>query len=333
MALDRRRMALVGSTAFLASDAVRTAVYGSTVTRYRGSGKDLDIVVRLQESDRRSLDQVGRVPVTSMTGAPVPLRNFAEVASGFSPISIDHSSQRRVLRVGANLTGSSLGDMTAAYEGKSSSLRSKFPELVFRYGGQAKEQQENFVDLMAMLALGIFLTYLIMAAQFESFLDPLVIMFSVPFAFTGTFLALAIRGENFNVLAFLGAIMLVGIVVNNAIVLVDYVNFMRREGTPLIEAVVETSRRRLRPILMTTITTLFGIIPLAVASGEGSELWRPIGITMLGGLSLSTGVTLVLVPCLYVTFDRFRSKGRFERDRVLGDLGTAATPSEGAQQT
>jgi multidrug efflux pump subunit AcrB len=106
------------------------------------------------------------------------------------------------------------------------------------------------------------------------------------------------------------------------------VNFMRREGTPLIEAVVETSRRRLRPILMTTITTLFGIIPLAAARGEGSELWRPIGVTMLGGLSLSTGVTLVLVPCLYVTFERFRSSGRFQRDRVLGDLGAAVPPSE-----
>lgn len=327
MDLDRRRMSLVGSTAFQASDTVRTAVYGSTVTRFRGSGKDLDIVVRLREQDRRSLAQVGRVPVPTLGGVPVPLRNFAQVASGFSPISIDHSSQRRVLRVGANLAGSSLGDVTAAYEQKAGPIRERYPDLVFRYGGQAKEQQDNFVDLMMMLALGIFLTYLIMAAQFESFMDPLVIMFSVPFAFTGTFLALAIRGENFNVLAFLGAIMLVGIVVNNAIVLVDYVNFMRRGGTPLVEAVVETSRRRLRPILMTTITTLFGIIPLAVASGEGSELWRPIGITMLGGLSLSTGVTLVLVPCLYVTFERFRSKGRFERDRILGEVGAPVPDS------
>ncbi len=323
--LDRQRMSLVGSTAFQASDTVRTAVYGATVTRFRGSGKDLDIVVRLREEDRTSLGQVGRVPVASVTGQPIPLRNFAQVASGFSPISIDHSAQRRVLRVGANLGGSSLGDVTREYESKVGPIREKYSDLVFRYGGQAKEQQENFFDMLMMLALGILLTYLVMAAQFESFMDPLVIMFSVPFAFTGTFIALAIRGENFNVLAFLGAIMLVGIVVNNAIVLVDYVNFMRRGGTPLIEAVVETSRRRLRPILMTTITTMFGIIPLAVASGEGSELWRPIGITMVGGLSLSTGVTLVLVPCLYVTFERFRSKLRFDRDRILSDLDGPGT--------
>ncbi len=328
VALDRRRMALVGSTAFQASDTVRTAVYGSTVTRFRGGGKDLDIVVRLQEADRQSLSQVGRVPVPSITGVPMPLRNFAEIASGFSPISIDHSSQRRVLRVGANLGGSSLGEATATYDALSAPIREKYSDLVFRYGGQAKEQRENFVDMMMMLLLGIVLTYLIMAAQFESFMDPLVIMFSVPFAFTGTFLALALRGENFNVLAFLGAIMLVGIVVNNAIVLVDYVNFMRREGTPLIEAVIETSRRRLRPILMTTITTLFGIIPLAVASGEGSELWRPIGVTMLGGLSLSTGVTLILVPCLYVTFERFRSKTRFDKDRMMADAETTVAPGE-----
>lgn len=311
--LDRRRMALLGVTAYQASDAVRTALYGSKVTRFRGGGQDIEVLVRLQASDRVELDRVGRILVPTVAGGAVALRNFSEITSGFSPLSIEHAAQRRVLRVASNLEGVSLGEATAEFEKTLPTLREKYGDLAFRYGGQAKEQQENFLDMLLMLALGCFVTYLIMAAQFESLMDPLVIMFSVPFAFTGSFLGLSLYGERFNVLAFLGMIMLVGIVVNNAIVLVDYLNFMRSEGTPLMEAVVETARRRLRPIAMTTVTTLFGIIPLAVAKGEGSELWKPIGVTMLGGLTFSSLVTLILIPCMYVTFERFRKKGRFDK--------------------
>lgn len=228
--------------------------------------------------------------------------------SGFAPIVIDHSSQMRVLRVGANLSGTSLGSAAREFERQAADLRARFPDVVFRFGGQAKEQQDTAMDLMVILFLGVLLTYFIMAAQFESFLAPFVIMFAVPFAFTGSFLALSLVSENFNVLAFLGLIMLVGIVVNNAIVLVDYIGLMRREGMPLHEAVVETARRRLRPILMTSITTMAGVLPLALSSGEGYEMWRPIGVTMVGGLLVSSLVTLVLIPALYVTFERFRAR-------------------------
>ncbi len=308
--LDRRRMALLGVTAFQASEAVRTAMLGATVTRFRGHGRDIEVVVRLREEDRDRLDKVGRLLVPSLAGPPAPLRNFSQVESGFAPIVIDHSSQMRVLRVGANLSGTSLGSVAREFERAAKDLRARFPDVVFRFGGQAREQKETALDLIVILFLGVLLTYFIMAAQFESFLDPFVIMFAVPFAFTGSFLALSIAGENFNVLAFLGLIMLVGVVVNNAIVLVDYVNLLRREGMPLYEAVVETARRRLRPILMTTITTLAGVLPLAFAKGEGYEMWRPIGVTMLGGLSVSSLVTLVLIPALYVTFERFRVRAR-----------------------
>lgn len=309
--LDRRRMALLGSSAYQASEAVRTAMLGTTVTRFRGTGKDIDVVVRLRKEDRKDLEQVGRLPVATFTGRAAPLRNFSTVESGFSPISIDHTAQQRVLRVGANLHNASLGSVSAEFDARARELRARYPDLTFRWGGQAKEQRETGKDLAIMLLLGVILTYLIMAGQFESFADPFAIIFSVPFAFSGSFLALALSRSNFSALAFLGLVMLVGIVVNNAIVLVDYVNLMRSQGFRLIEAVVETARRRLRPILMTTITTLFGIAPLAFASGEGSELWKPIGITMLGGLSLSTLVTLVIVPCLYVTIEKIRRKKRF----------------------
>lgn len=308
--LDRRRMSLLGVTALQASEVVRTAMLGTTVTRFRGQGRDIEVVVRLREEDRDRLDKVGRLLAPSVTGPPASLRNFSRVESGFAPIVIDRSSQMRVLRVGANLSGTSLGSASREFERQAADLRARYPDVVFRFGGQAKEQQDTALDLMVILFLGVLLTYFIMAAQFESFLDPFVIMFAVPFAFTGSFLALSVVGENFNVLAFLGLIMLVGIVVNNAIVLVDYINRMRGEGTPLHEAVVETARRRLRPILMTSITTMAGVLPLALSSGEGYEMWRPIGVTMVGGLLVSSLVTLVLIPSLYVTFERFRVRAR-----------------------
>ncbi len=308
--LDRRRMALLGVNAAAASGVLRTAVNGTTVTRCRGQGRDIEVVLRLREDDRRTLEATGRVQVPSVAGAPVALNNFSKVGSGFSPISIDHVDQRRVLTVGANTFDRSLGEIAAEFDRRSEDLRHTYDDLTFRWGGEVKQQRENSALLGLVLLIGVLLTYLVMASQFESFLDPFVIMFSVPFAFTGSFLALAASGDNFNVLAFLGLIMLVGIVVNNAIVLIDYINLMRSEGHPLLDAVVETTRRRLRPILMTTITTIIGTVPLALASGEGYELWRPIGVTVVGGLTLSTAVTLVIIPSLYVTFERFRKRWR-----------------------
>ena len=306
--LDRRRMALLGVPAAQASETVRTAILGATVTRFRGKGRDVEVVVRLREQDRDRLEKVGRLSAPSVSGPPAPIRNFSRIESGFAPIVIEHASQIRVLRVGANLAGTSLGTAAAEFERRAAELRANHPDLIVRFGGQAKEQQETAMDLILILALGVLLTYLIMAAQFESFLDPFVIMFSVPFAFSGSFFALALIGENFTVLAFLGLIMLVGVVVNNAIVLVDFVNLMRQQGLGLHEALIETARRRIRPILMTAITTVFGVLPLAFASGEGYEMWRPIGVTMVGGLLFSTLVTLILVPCLYASFERLRTR-------------------------
>lgn len=306
--LDRFKMARLGVSAFAASQALKTALAGTTVTRFRGTGKDIEVIVRLRTEDRTDVSKVLRLQVSSLRGEPVALKNMVETKMGFAPETIEHASLLRVIRIGANLANTSLGEASRAFEQKSEVLKQKYPDIVFRFGGQAKEQRETATDLIIILALGILLTYLIMAAQFESFLHPFVIMFSVPFAFSGSFIALSLVGENFNVLAFLGIIMLVGIVVNNAIVLVDYVNLLRSRGMALTEALVETGKRRLRPVLMTTITTLVGVLPLALARGEGFELWRPIGITMLGGLTLSSVVTLVLVPTLYEATERLFSK-------------------------
>ena len=176
--------------------------------------------------------------------------------------------------------------------------------MIVRLGGDIEEQQKAFKELILLFILGALLVYMVMAAQFESLLDPFIVMFSVPFAWTGVAFGLLFTGVSLSVLAFLGLVMLAGIVVNNAIVLVDYINILRRAGMPLQEAVIAGGANRLRPVLMTTLTTLFGMFPLALSKGEGSELWRPLGVSILGGLSVSTFITLVIVPVIYVILKR-----------------------------
>ena len=181
------------------------------------------------------------------------------------------------------------------------------PGVNIEYSGQVEQQSESFRDLTLFLILSLFLVFVIMAAQFESLLDPFVIMFSVPFAFVGVLWGLFLTGTTLSVISFLAVIMLVGIVTKNAIVLVDYINILRARGLSLFEAIVRAGRNRLRPVLMTTITTILGMTPLVIGTGEGSEIWRPLGVTVISGLTISTLVTLVLVPVIYSIFEtRFR---------------------------
>jgi HAE1 family hydrophobic/amphiphilic exporter-1 len=174
---------------------------------------------------------------------------------------------------------------------------------MINFGGEAEEQTKAFRDLALLLTLGIMLVYMVMAAQFESLLDPFIVMFAVPFTFTGVFLGFLFTGTTLSVVTFLGIIMLMGIVVNNAIVLISYINILRARGYTMLEAVTRGGRDRLRPVLMTTITTLVGLVPLALSKGEGSETWQPLGITMISGLSLSTLITMLFVPTLYAVFE------------------------------
>jgi HAE1 family hydrophobic/amphiphilic exporter-1 len=181
-------------------------------------------------------------------------------------------------------------------------------DIVINLGSDVEEQMKSFRDLLILFLLGGILVYMVMAAQFESLMHPFVVMFSVPFAFTGVAFGLFIGGITLSIISFLGLVMLIGIVVNNAIVLVDYINILRARGLSMYDAVTEGGANRLRPVLMTTITTLFGMLPLALSKGEGSELWRPLGASMIGGLSMSTLITLVLVPVIYSIFEERRKR-------------------------
>lgn len=302
--IDRVKASSLGLSVANVSDTLRTYFYGTTATKFRQEGDEYDIFLRLRESERQSLKDIEDIPIYAETGKMIRLSNIAKVIQYAGPIEIERQNQQRIIKVEANTFRRSLGEITRDIRQLLSQIN--IPQGINRLnlGSDIEEQGKAFKDLILLFVLGGILVYMVMAALFESFLDPFIVMFSVPFAFTGVALGLFIAGMPLSVLAFLGLVMLSGIVVNNAIVLVDYINILRRQGLPLTEAIISGGSNRLRPVLMTTITTLFGMLPLALSRGEGSELWRPLGVSMLGGLSLSTFITLVLVPVVYAGFKK-----------------------------
>ena len=292
----------------LGAGELRTAMTGTVASRYTGGSSPRDVVVRLRDEDRDDVGDLGRIPVRSMTGQLLSLGDIGGTAEGSVPIEIKRVDKSRMITVSSAIQGRSLGDVAADVDEILATL--EVPGGVgVRYAGSVEEQRESFADLFQLLMLGFVLVYLVMAAQFESWISPFVIMFSIPFAITGALFALLITGTTLSVTGFLGLIILLGIVVNNAIVLVDYVQQLEERGFERAEALVTAGRRRLRPVLMTTLTTMGGMLPMALARGDGAEMWGPMGKTAFGGLLVSTVVTLVLLPVIYsVTFrvrDRF----------------------------
>ena len=227
------------------------------------------------------------------------------------PPEIQRKNKQRYVMVEANVHGRSLGEITADARKLVETL--DIPQgVAIEFGGQIREQSEAFRQMALLVLLGVLLVYMVMAGQYEAYLDPFVIMFSIPFALTGVVFAFLLTGLYISLQAMLGVVMLVGIVVNNAIVLVDYVNLLRARGTPLRRSLIEAGGRRLRPVLMTTLTTFFGMLPMAVSNAIGSEVWKPLAVSVMGGLVVSTLITLLLVPVMYSFFEeKIRRKGRF----------------------
>ncbi len=301
---DRARLAELGLTGAQVSDAVEHYVLGKVATRLRDGGTEYDIRVRLREQDRLNIDQLQTMPIPLPGGGSVPLGSIAKVEPRNSPTSISRLNQERILRVSGGVEGRRLDELTAEVETRLREL--EVPEgFSLELGGEQKEQAKTFSGLIVGVLLAIFLVYAVMVVQFESLKQPLIIMTSVPFALIGAIGALLATGTTFNMNSFLGLIVLVGIVVNNAIILVDYTNLLRRErGMQLLEALIECGRLRLRPVLMTTLTTVLGMLPLALGLGEGSEIQAPLARVVVGGLVVSTLVTLVFVPALYLVMER-----------------------------
>jgi len=303
IAVDREKAANLGLNMNTIASSIKTFIEGSTATKYREKGETYDIYVRLEESSRSKIEDVENLTLVSpLTGKQVRLVNFARVYEISGPVEIERQNRERVVRVECNVYKRSAGKVREDLKKELGKIILP-QDVMLNFGGEAEEQAKAFRDLTLLLALGIVLVYMVMAAQFESLLDPFIIMFAVPFTFTGVFLGFLLTGTTLSVITFLGIIMLMGIVVNNAIVLVSYINILRARGYSMLEAVTLGGKDRLRPVLMTTITTLVGLLPLAISRGEGSEIWQPLGITMMGGLSTSTLITLLFVPTLYAVVE------------------------------
>lgn len=300
--IDKQKSASLGLNTAMIATTIRSSIYGLKATSYKELGDEYDITIQPGSDLRNSISYLSEIPVRTLTGNIVKIKDIAKIYDTYSPIEIQRRDRQRIIPVGANVEGRALGDVVKDLQERIKNLDIP-PGVEIKFAGQVEEQAKAFSDLFQVLILGIILTYMIMASQFESLLHPFVIMFAVPFAFTGVVLGLLLFGVPFGLTAFMGLIMLVGIVVNNAIVLVDYTNLLRARGYEVYEALVTAGRTRLRPVLMTTLTTILGTLPLAIFRGEGSELWRPLGITMLGGLTFSTLITLVLVPTIYSIFE------------------------------
>lgn len=282
----------------LVADALRTNYYGFDSTKFREAGDDFDIELRLKEDERSSILQIGETPLTTLTGQIAKLRNVATIEDTSGPVEIARKNRVRVTRVQAGVQGRVLGDVVRDIRARMVSLDLPLGVSI-EWSGEVEEQRKAFGDLTLLLILGVVLVYMVMAGEFEDLMDPFIIMFSVPFAFVGVIWAFALTATPLNVITFIGVIMLMGIVVKNAIVLVDYTKQMSENGMKLFDAVITGGKTRLRPVLMTTLTTIFGMVPLALSRGEGSEIWNALGITVIGGLLISGLVTLVLVPLVY----------------------------------
>jgi HAE1 family hydrophobic/amphiphilic exporter-1 len=306
--VDREKLALTGLNTAILGNTLRNNYFGIVASKYRELGDEYDIFITLPPDKKSNITEIENLPVKTLLGTTVSIKDVAQIVQAYSPPTIKRKEQERVIGVLSDVSGRSLGEVAADIKNFTSKIELP-PNTKIEFAGQVEQQSDAFTDLILLLSLSVVLVYMVMAAQFESLIDPFIIMFSIPFAFSGVFIGLFLTNTTFSVIAFLGSIILVGIVVKNAIVLVDFTNITRARGFELREAIIYSGRNRLRPVLMTTFTTLLGLIPLAISSGDGSEVWKPLGISTIGGLLFSTLITLVLVPVLYSVFEtRFKKK-------------------------
>ncbi|MGA9343181.1 MAG: efflux RND transporter permease subunit [Rhodanobacteraceae bacterium] len=322
---DQDRAAALGLSTRQIADAVVDKVRGQVATRYNFRDRKIDVLVRARPTDRASVDDIRNLIVNPSAAKPVRLASVAEVTRTEGPSEIHRVDQERVAIVSANLRYGDLG--TAVRELQQTLATHPLAAGVsVHIGGQSEELDASVKSLLFALGLAIFLVYLVMASQFESLLHPFVIMFSIPLALVGAVLALKLTGTPISIVVFIGLIMLAGIVVKNAIVLVDRINRLREAGHTKREAIVLGAESRLRPIVMTTLATLLGFLPLAIALGDGAEVRAPMAITVIGGLAVSTLLTLIVIPVLYERLDRKPDavyQARAERKHAVTDLDTA----------
>lgn len=312
--LDKVKLARHGLDAATVSSYVYNRVTGMLSGYLKEDGDEYDIVVRLKEKDRNSITAIENLSIPLPAGGTTKLRELGSVSEYYAPPTIERQSRQRIVSVQVTPFEVSLGELAEEIEAVMATV--EVPQgITVRLGGEYEDLEETFSDLILLFLLIVILVYIVMASQFESFSKPFIIMMSVPFAISGVILALFITGISLDMIGALGAIMLVGIVVKNGIVLVDFTNLMRDRGYELNEAIALSGASRLRPVLMTACTTILGMLPMALSVGAGSEMWRPMGVVIIGGLTVSTVVTLIVVPVLYGIFSRHGERDKAQKVR------------------
>ena len=310
---DREKLAVNGLNSTTAAAYLTAAMNGSTQSFYREDGDEYDIRVRYAPEFRTSIEDIENILIYNNMGRAVRIKDLGKVVESETPPAIQRKNRERMITVsGMVAEGYALSDVVATTE--QVLAETDIPsELMVRIGGSFEKQQEMFGDLILLLAMIIILVYIVMASQFESFMSPFVIMFSVPFAFVGVLMGLIFTGTPMGAMGMIGLLILMGIVVKNGIVLIDYTILMRERGYSIAEASVIAARSRLRPILMTTLTTVLGMVPMAIGTGEGAEMWRSLGMVVAWGLTVSTLVTLVIIPTIYASLASIQERRKAKK--------------------
>ncbi len=315
---DREKLAMHGLNLSTAGNYLRNRVNGAVASKYREDGDEYDIKVRYAPEFRTSLESLENILIYNAQGQSVRVKDVGKVVERFAPPTIERKDRERIVTVSAVISGAPLGDVVAA--GNKVIDKMDLPgEVTIQISGSYEDQQDSFRDLGTLGILSVILVFIVMAAQFESLTYPFIIMFSLPFAFSGVLMALFFTGSTLSVMSLLGGIMLIGIVVKNGIVLIDYITLCRERGLAVLNSVVTAGKSRLRPVLMTTATTVLGMIPMAIGGGQGSEMWSPMAIAVIGGLTVSTVLTLILIPTLYCVFAGTGIKNRRRKEKEKAD--------------
>ena len=307
--IEREKASRMGLKVSQVGNAIQAATLGKVATRFREGNEEVDIRVRFQEKFRDSLEDIRNIPIMTPFNTMVTLGEVATITRGEGPIRINRENQARVITVTGNIAGRDLGSVVRDIQGRIAGVERGLPAGYFtEFGGQFEQMQEAFVIIAGAFALATLLVYMIMASQFESFSHPFVIMFTIPLAIVGVILALLVSGRPVSLPVLIGFIMLGGIAVNNGIVMVDYINQLKRRGVDKKEAILQASAVRLRPVLITAFTTILGMMPMALSVSEGAEMRAPMAITVVGGLVATTFLTLFVIPIIYSLFDKVKFK-------------------------
>ena len=324
--VDRRRAADLGLDVGEVGRTVRTAVGGSVATRLTEGDREFDVRVRFDPAKVRDASEMASLPLFPRSGAALRLRDVADVREAAAPQTIQRENQNRLVTVGASVLPQVWSISEATGEARKALADLKLPDgFTVRFGGQQEAVDENRRVLVTVVLLAVFLVFAVMAVQYESLVNPLVIMAAIPLALVGVVLALTLAGLPMSAPVMLGVILLAGIVVNNGILLVEYFEIRRAGGTPRLDAVLAAAPLRVRPIVMTVLTTVVGMLPLALNHAEGGELMNPMAVAVIGGLTLSTLLTLFVVPCLYLSLSGLAD--RLRRKLVVDGAGGAAGPA------